>query len=299
MNAAWMRTGLAAVVFACALAASGCGGGSTPAAASAADATGQVAAGGDDEAHHHRHHHHGGMAMLIGLSLKDLTDLTADQKTAIEKIKTDLHAKMEPVHQANVSLENMLADGVAAGAVDRGKADAAVAQIATAIGTLHDATADSINQLHAVLTPPQRAALIDKIQAHWQKWKDAHGRDEEGTDPKPKEGGPLAHIQKDLSLSDDQVAKIKASFADGVKAAGQTHDHKEVEGHMQAFGTAFKADTFDAKSLTTENDANKHIAAWGATRMARFFEAAAPVLTPDQRTQLAAKIRDRASKPPV
>ena len=84
-----------------------------------------------------------------------------------------------------------------------------------------------------------------------------------------------------------------------MKAAGQTHDHKEVEGHMQAFGTAFKADTFDAKTLGTESDANKHIASWGATRMARFFEAAAPVLTPDQRTKLAARMREHASKPAI
>jgi Spy/CpxP family protein refolding chaperone len=238
------------------------------------------------------------MGMLIGLALKDLPDLTADQKTAIEKIKGDLHAKMEPVRQANLGVETVLADGVAAGAVDRTKADAAIAQLTTAAAGMHDATADAITQLHNVLSPAQRAAIVDKITAHWTKWKDAHGQDEQGTEPKPKEGGPLAHIQKELGLSDDQVAKIKASFADGVKAAGQTHDHKEVEGHLQAFFAAFKADTFDAKTLTTENDANKHIASWGATRMARFFEAVAPVLTPDQRNQLAAKIRERASKEP-
>jgi len=275
---------------------SGCGGSST---APVTSTTGVAQAGeADEEAHHHRHQHHGGMAALIGMSLKDLTDLTADQKTAIEKIKSDLHAKMEPVHQANLGVEMVLADGVAAGAVDRTKADAAIAQLTTAAAGLHDATADAINQLHGVLNATQRAALVDKLTAHWQKWKDAHGQDEQGSEPKPKEGGPLAHIQKALSLSDDQVAKIKASFADGVKAAGQTHDHKEVEGHLQAFATAFKADTFDAKSLSTDNDANKHIASWGATRMARFFEAVAPVLTPDQRATLSAKIRERANKEP-
>jgi Spy/CpxP family protein refolding chaperone len=296
MSSAWiLKTGLAAAVFGCVVAVSGCGGSSTAPAASGADTAQTTTA--DEEAHHHRHHHHGGMAILIGLSLKDLTDLTADQKTAIEKIKSDLHAKMEPVHAADQAVETTLADGVAAGALDKGKDDAAIANLTTAAATLHDATADAINQLHNVLTAPQRAALVDKIQAHWQKWKDAHGKDEEGTEPKPHEGGPLAHIQKELALTDDQVAKIKAAFSDGVKAAGQTHDHKEVEGHMQAFGTAFKADTFDAKTLATENDANKHIASWGATRMARFFEAVAPVLTPDQRTKLAARMREHASKP--
>jgi Spy/CpxP family protein refolding chaperone len=297
MRSAWIsKTSFAAVLMVSAVVVSGCGGSST---APVTSTTGVAQAGeADEEAHHHRHHHHGGMAALIGMSLKDLTDLTADQKTAIEKIKSDLHAKMEPVHQANLAVETVLADGVAAGAVDRTKADAAIAQLTTAAAGLHDATADAINQLHGVLNATQRAALVDKLTSHWQKWKDAHGQDEQGAEPKPKEGGPLAHIQKELGLSDDQVAKIKASFADGVKAAGQTHDHKEVEGHLQAFATAFKADTFDAKSLSTDNDANKHIASWGATRMARFFEAVAPVLTPDQRATLSAKIRERASKAP-
>jgi Spy/CpxP family protein refolding chaperone len=280
-----------------AVAVSGCGGSAAPAPATSTTGVEQTGEA-NEEATHHRHHHHGGMAILIGMSLTDLTDLTADQKTAIEKIKSDLHAKMEPVHQANLAVETTLADGVAAGAVDRAKTDAAIAQLTTAAGGLHDATADAINQLHGVLNATQRAALVDKLSAHWQKWKDAHGHDEDGQGPKPNEGGPLAHVQKLLGLSDDQVAKVKASFADGVKAAGQTHDHKEVEGHMQAFATAFKADTFDAKSLATENDANKHIASWGATRMARFFEALAPVLTPDQRATLSAKIRERANKTP-
>ena len=204
---------------------------------------------------------------------------------------------MEPVHAADQAVETTLADGVAAGALDKGKDDAAIANLDDRRRHAARATADAINQLHGVLTAPQRAALIDKIEAHWGKWKDAHGKDEVGTEAKPHEGGPLAHIQKELALSDDQVAKIKASFSDGVKAAGQTHDHKEVEGHLQAFGTAFKADTFDAKSLATENDANKHVASWGATRMARFFEAVAPVLTPDQRTKLSARMREHASKP--
>jgi hypothetical protein len=68
---------------------------------------------------------------------------------------------------------------------------------------------------------------------------------------------------------------------------------------MQAFAAAFKADTFDAHTLATENAANGHMARWGATRRARWLEAAAPVLTPDQRAKLSQSMRDRASHPPA
>jgi hypothetical protein len=31
-----------------------------------------------------------------------------------------------------------------------------------------------LNQLHAVLTPEQRAALVDKVEAHWTIWQNAN-----------------------------------------------------------------------------------------------------------------------------
>jgi Spy/CpxP family protein refolding chaperone len=101
---------------------------------------------------------------------------------------------------------------------------------------------------------------------------------------------------RELGLTQDQADKIKASFKDKMKAAPQDHTHKEVQDHLTAFGTAFKADTFDAKKLTGAKAANGHMAKWGATRRARFLEAAAPILTPEQRTKLAQTIRDHAAK---
>jgi len=201
---------------------------------------------------------------------------------------------MEPARAAEKNLANVLADGVAAGAIDRTKADAAISQLGTAATGVHDATADALNQLHNALTPAQRAALVDKIDAHWNKWKEAHGQDEV-VEPKAHRGGQLGGMAKRLDLTQDQIDKIKASFGGEMKAHPQSHEHKEVQDHMQKFGPAFKADTFDAKSLATGPAAQGHMATWGATRMARLYEAAAPVLTPDQRTKLAQLIRDRAA----
>jgi Spy/CpxP family protein refolding chaperone len=249
------------------------------------------------EADEHRHHHNGGVIALIAMSLKDL-NLAPDQKTAVEKIRTALLAKMEPSRAAGQDLANTLADGVAAGSVDRAKADAAIDKLAAQVQATQGSSLDAMNQLHAVLTPAQRAALIDKLQEHFEKWKEANGHeDQEGQ----HRSGPMLGLVKDLSLSQTEAQQIKDSYRNLLKASapaagGQDHQHKEVADHLQAFGTAFKADKFDARSMAGASAAGGHMAKWGATRMARFLEAAAPVLTPDQRAKLAQLIRDRAGQ---
>jgi Spy/CpxP family protein refolding chaperone len=245
------------------------------------------------EGQEHREHHHGGVLGLIVMSLKDL-DLTADQQAAVEKIKTDVLASMEPARTAEKDFANTLADGVAAGKVDRAKADAAITKLVTQVQASHDASLGALNQLHAALTPAQRAKLVDEVQGHWEKWKEAHGKDE--ADDKQHHPGFMLALVREVGLSQDQADKIKASFHDKMKAAPQDHAHKEVQDHLAAFGTAFKADTFDAKKVAGGKAAGGHIAKWGATRRARFLEAAAPILTPDQRTKLADTIRDHAGK---
>lgn len=227
------------------------------------------------------------------MSIRDL-DLTAEQRTAVDKIRTDLVAKMEPARAAGKELAMTLADGVSAGAIDRSKTDAAINKLVTQVQGLQEPSVTALNQLHAALSAPQRAALVEAVQSHWEKWKDAHGRDEQ--DDRQHRSGHLLALVKQLGLTKEEAEKIKANFHDRMKGSPQDLVHKEVQDHIHAFVTSFKSDTFDAKTLAGGKAANGHMARWGATRMARFLEAAAPVLTPDQRTKLAQTIRDRASK---
>jgi Spy/CpxP family protein refolding chaperone len=245
------------------------------------------------EGQDHREQHHGGVLSLIVLTLKDL-DLTADQQAAVDKIRTDLLASMEPARTAEKDFANTLADGVAAGKVDRAKVDASIGKLVTQVQGVHDASLVAMNQLHAALTPAQRAKLVDELHGHWEKWKEAQGKDE--AEDKQHHAGHMLAMVRELGLTQDQADKIKASFKDKMKAAPQDHAHKEVQDHLTAFGTAFKADTFDAKKLAGAKAADGHMAKWGATRRARFLEAAAPILTPEQRAKLAQTIRDHAAK---
>jgi Spy/CpxP family protein refolding chaperone len=243
----------------------------------------------------HRHHHVG----FIGFALMSIPSLGVPpaEQAAVEKIRLDIDARFRPEHEAEAALLSVVADGVAAGTIDIPKVDAATAKLADVSTTMDDATNDALNQLHAVLSPPERDALVLKVQAHFMIWHRANA-DLEAQPNQEQEGGHIHHMAQVLGLSPDQVQKIDATFTESIKAlaAARGFDHKAAEDHLTAFVTAFPSEHFDAKTLTTADKANSNVASWGALRMVRMYEAMVPVLTPDQRTKLAALLREHATK---
>jgi Spy/CpxP family protein refolding chaperone len=244
----------------------------------------------------HRHHHIG----FIGFVLESIPSLGVppEKEASVEKIRQDIGARFQPAYQAEASLLSAIADGVTAGKIDTAKAEAATAKIAEVSTQMDDATNDALNQLHAVLAPPERDALVLKVQAHFAIWYRANA-DAERQPDQEQEGGHIRYFVGVLGLSPDQVEKIDAAFTDSMKAYYQakgTFPTKDAKDHLDAFVKAFPADPFDAKALTTADKANSAVTTWGAVRMERFYEAMLPVLTPDQRTKLAALLRDQANK---
>jgi Spy/CpxP family protein refolding chaperone len=242
-----------------------------------------------DLGEHHRHHHHGGVMMFIAMTLDSL-GVSPEQQAAVEKIQGDLFAKMEPAHVAEQKVLNVLADGIAAGKINNAKVDVAIGALKVASAGLHKACVESLNQLHAALTPEQRATLVDKVEAHWEVWKTANTQEEKAGDT--AHPGHLDLLAKDLNLAPDQVEKIRATFAEKVKNHPLKFDPDQVETYVQEFGTAFKAETFDAKTLQHGPFAHEHLAVWGAKRTAHFYEAVAPLLTPEQRAKLSAQVKE-------
>jgi Spy/CpxP family protein refolding chaperone len=276
--------GIGALVFLGTAATIGCGAGAArpPATAAEASPIEEEAAVGLLE--HHSHHHYGGVALLVAMSL-DTLGVAPDQHAAIETIRRDLHARMEPAYAAEQRLLTMLAEGVAANTLDRAKVDAAVAELASAGAAAYDASTDALDQLHAVLTPPQRAALVDKLEAHWSVWQRANSEDR------------ITQLVAELGLSREQADEIRAGVARSEQNVPR-FDAQEVTAHIRAFGDAFLGPTFDAKTLTTRTAANAHMVAWGGARMAHVIEAVSPVLTPEQRTNLSQMLREHATHNP-
>ncbi len=238
---------------------------------------------------HHRHHHHGGVTLLIAMSL-DTLGVSPEQKPAVERVRGNLLGRMDAARTAEQGLLGTLADGLAAGAIDPAKVDAAVAALAIAAATSHEASADALNELHAILTPSERAALVDKVEAHWSVWQKANA----------EEGDRLVQLTEDLDLAPDQVDKIRAIRA-GQGQGGRALpglESQQISAHVRAFSDAFRSATFDAKALADGGAATAHMAGWGAAHMARFVESVMPVLTAEQRGKLAQLLRSHASHNP-
>ncbi len=240
----------------------------------------------------HRYHHHGAVTLFIAMSLDTLA-VSPEQRVAVEKLRTDLQAAMEPARIADQALLAALADGVAAGGIDAPRVDAAVAQVAAAVALVHDASTSALDALHDILTPLQRATLMDKVESHWAVWQDANVGD-----PARPSVSRLAELATDLDLTPDQVEKIGAGLGATVKE-GAPLDRREVAAHLKGFGDAFRSDKFEAKALTTASDANAHAAGWGAAHMAHFVETVSPLLTTGQRALLAQRLREHANHDPA
>jgi Spy/CpxP family protein refolding chaperone len=254
-----------------------------PAAAAAASAEEEKATAGVRSYHRH---HHGGVGMFVHMAI-DTLGVPDDKKADLEKIQTDLHKSMAPVHDAEREVLTILADGVAAGKVDEGKLKPAVAKEEAAASAAHEKEAEALEKLHAALTPEQRAALVDKVNAHVEIWQKSAG-EEYGNKEK---GGRLAELRDELGLSTEQEDKISDALK---KDAPAKVDPAKVEAHVKAFTEAFSQDKFDAKSLTTAKEADAYVAKHGTERLVRFYSIVTPILTPEQRTKLADRLRERA-----
>ncbi len=252
----------------------------------AAESAADEAQAADELRTHHRHHHHGGIAMFVHMAI-DTLGAPPEKKAQLDKIQSDLFAAMAPARDAHKALLSTLADGVAAGNIDKTKVDAAVAKVQAASAGVHAATIDAMNALYKALSPEERAALVDKVKAHAAVWKKVNADE----DPASKEkGSHLAKLTETLGLTPDQADKIATALKTG---APPKPDSAALDAHLAAFETAFTSPTFDAKTLATANAANVHIAKHGTARMVRFYETVTPLLTPDQRTKLADHLRKR------
>jgi Spy/CpxP family protein refolding chaperone len=240
----------------------------------------------------HRRHHHAGFAGLVMDSIETV-GTTPEQDTAIDKIKVDFRKKTKPVRDADKVVIDLLADGVAAGKIDHAKVEAAVVKATAAATAAHAANDELLDAVHKELRPEQRAALVDKIDAQWTVWKEANAGKQADDNAKPD--GHLTHMAKDLMLTPDQVTKIKANLMTSEEK--KSFDSTAADAHFKEFSAAFGAEGFDAKKLAAATAEGPALVKWGADRMAKFYEAITPVLTPDQRTKVAEKLRKRAVDP--
>ena len=242
---------------------------------------------------HHRHHHRGGITQLIAMSL-DTLDVGDANSAEVDKLHGELHACMAPAGGVEKRLLMTLADGVAAGAIAMADVDAALAQRSTAAAAVHDCSVDILNKIHALLSPVERAALADKVEAHWEVWRQINHEETAG---RREKGGRLADLAEEVGLTAEQIERMSAALQTARAGVPGKFDPAKGEEHVQAFVTAFAGEAFDARSITTNADAS--LSTQGGHRMALFYETVTPLLTPEQRSKLAEHLREHASQQPT
>ncbi|MBL9021880.1 MAG: Spy/CpxP family protein refolding chaperone [Myxococcales bacterium] len=240
-----------------------------------------------------KHDRHRGTDHLIQAALDEL-DLSASQKSTIEALKTDMPEKPAEMQ----AFMTALAAGVRANSIDEAQMNEKIDAISRQGSALRAQHAAALEKLHATLTSAQRKELVDSMKARMadKEEKLAEMRDraeEDGKDgPRGKggklRGGPLAHVMKQLDLSDDQREAVKKA----VESAGLVPPDREemkakfekMHASKKAMIEAFASDSFDADALLPELEGKgkEHLGS-----MVKATRAVLPILDAAQRDKLA------------
>lgn len=259
-----------------------------------------------------------GPAFLLGAALHKL-DLTDAQKAAIQteidalRDARDAHADRDAAHAA-------LAAAVRSGNIDEAALVSQLAPKAPDTARL----AKAIGVLYNTLTPAQRKELVADMEAHRGRGPMGHhgpGADHEREgratdadldDARPRgkghgghgarEHGPLAHMLRDLSLSDAQREKVKEALdklapSESEREAAKAH-HEAMQKEMRERLATFASDSFDATAFVAPPAKG---AAFGPDKMfgsmVKALAAVVPILDEAQRAELAKHIEEGPAGP--
>jgi Spy/CpxP family protein refolding chaperone len=225
-----------------------------------------------DAKEHMKEHRHAHREGLVGAALK-LDTLTAEQRATIESLVEQRKTASTPVRQADALVLTALAQQVEQARIDpQGLAPTLSAeQSAAATETAVDR--DTLNRLHAVLTPAQRAELALRIEA-------ARGRHPHERGDENKKG----RFGRALDLTPEQQAQIAANLRANHPAGDATTGPNGQRGKLLE---AFRGDSFDASAFVEVRSPGEH--------MEKLAAAMVPVLSPSQRATFANHLRTRAS----
>lgn len=270
---------------------------SAPIASASASASGSAATADDaggGRRHGDRGQHARGASGMFFRATKDLADLKDDQKAKIEAAEKSTREtggeSREALKKAGKDLHTDLIAAIKAGKVEAAKLEPKYADIEKAMKAAHEKEAEGLNQLHAALTAPQRKAVALDVKKKHEQMEERMAKREEHNKEKGDGGKPESrgkkHIERltaDLDLDADQQKKVGAITPPEMAMP----DRAEMKKRSEALLAAFEKDTFDAKKIDAF-DAKKARAPMEAET--KVVSAIVPILKPEQREKLAAKM---------
>ncbi len=239
----------------------------------------------------HRGHHGHGDLLHASLRLDSLTAAQRQQLEALAQAERTAHANVET---ARGQLLQTLASRVAAGNVD----DVAIAPqmqaLESAIQADEPGDRATLEKVHAVLTPAQRAEVASKIEEReshaWGHMRDGAKAAPDAAPPEHEHMGAWGHL---LNLSDAQREQIKTNLRSIGPAADKTV-WREAHETRQRVLEAFKGSRFVMNEVAPPRD--PRVVDEGVEHMVRLAKASAPVLTSEQRAVVSAKLQKMATR---
>lgn len=211
--------------------------------------------------------------------------LRPDQRAELEQLAAAAEARHQTLAPARKDLVEAVAAQVEAGALDRAALQPKIDAVAAAMDGARTQDRAALERVHAILDASQRAAFTEALHAGMKAAHEAHN---------PRER--MKEWATDLKLTDAQRDQIKAAFM----AKGKEHGHdlhaemKEHHAKSARVMEAFKGDRFVMDEVQPKVD-TKVAAEKMSHRVLGMIETVLPILTPEQRTLAAQKIRTHAT----
>lgn len=271
-----------------------------------------------------------GPEALIQDALADVK-LRPDQKTEIDSLLQSAKARHQGAGTAHKELMGAVAGQIEKGSINRAELQPSLDKVTAEMDKVRSDDRAALVRLHSILDKDQRNAFVDALESKI-KSKMFHGHRHggpEGENAKdaPKEGPkdgprgegrfhgphggpPFLQIAEELKLTDAQRDQIRTAMMeirkgdanDQTPPADPPHhgfqDMKEFRDRAKAALDSFRTDTFTPDALPF---AGKPMGpfAHGVEGMVAPLEKIVPILTPEQRTIAATKLRERAAAAPA
>jgi Spy/CpxP family protein refolding chaperone len=194
---------------------------------------------------------HGERGMLVRLALDEL-DLTADQRDAVEAIRgKGPEGKRAGATGDRRGFHEALVSALRTGTLDRAALEAFADQRGGAGKRAGEGPGANLVALHGILTPEQRATLVDLARARSGGLDARVAKGERGHGP--RDGSFVSEITRGIDLTDAQRARVAALVEDAAKnrpaAADLEAKRLERRERHEAMLRAFASDSFDAATL--------------------------------------------------
>lgn len=225
---------------------------------------------------------------LHGRAVRALDEILADvqlspeQQAEVDQLKAEAKERHAKVKEAKHELMRSLADQIEAGTIDRCELAPKIESVASAMADARPGDREAFQRLHSILEPEQRAKFVESSKQHWESHVKKHSP------------AMLADkMAKELDLTDDQKDRIYRILS-GLREIYEAEPaYTEQRDRWSRILEAFKTDNFNLDEIAPMGD----VVAKSKSRIEAHLsagEAVLPVLTAEQRTRVAEKLREIA-----